>query len=365
MYNITNLALSQAKLTKKDFDIITNTKIDVVLNRITEKIQLRNSILPYVKKAILNQKNGKTETENNEIFNRLKECGKQLWIEEDTGRIGLANFCKNRLCPVCNYRKSTKQWGKIYNIVDKHNGNYNYMLITLTVRNCNKEDLKSTIDDILSSLHRITNRKKWKRAIKGYVRGLEITYNSDLDSFHPHIHMLCAVDKDYLYNADKYITAQELTQDWKESAKLDYRPSTDIRMVDDNKKAVAEVAKYSLKMADILQKGTINSKRAKAVETLYNAIQNRRLNAMAGCFRIKNIKSLDDIDLNDILENFTNKRETLKQIKAYENNEYAEYIENLKPFIYSEVTQNFDNHEKVKIQGGNNESIFNKKRRRF
>lgn len=352
MYNNTNLALSQDFLTDNDFELITNSKLNDTLERIAERISLRNSILPYVKKAIINQDNGKTIEENTEIFNRLSECGLDIWIDNESGKIGTANFCKNRLCPVCNYRKSNKQWGKLYSVVESHKGKYKYLLITLTVENCKHEELSATIDDMLNSLHRFCNRKKWKRAVKGFARGLEITYNHTADTFHPHFHLLCAVEQDYFFNPDLYISASELTECWKLSANLNYRPSTDIRVVDNDKKAVAEVAKYALKMAEILQANNINSKRAKAVETLYTAIRSRRLNSLAGCFRLNNkINSLDDIELDE----FENKRNILKLIKAHKNDDYYEWLHSLQHYSYSKDTYKFDKQEKVKFEQGVNQ----------
>lgn len=343
LYNITNLAFSQEK--NISYEIITNNKVDIVLQRIEERINLRDSLLPYIKKAIdsLHEKYGK----NDVIFERIKECGKNIWIDDKNGKIGTANFCKNRLCPVCNYRRSSKQWGLIYKIVLNHNDKYKYLFITLTVENCTTENLSKTIDDILESFHRLTSRKKWKRVIKGYVRGLEITYNSNLNSFHPHLHILCAVDKDYFTEPDKYFSATEITENWKKSANLNYRPSTDIRAVDDNKKAVAEIAKYSLKMANILTSGTINSKRAKAVKTLYESIYSRRLISMAGCFKSKLLKS----DINEIeLDDFENKRKIIELIKAENRANYAEYLHNLTAFRFNDSTGNFDKLKKVNFK---------------
>lgn len=274
------------------------------IQRITERIQTRRILLPYFKKAITTVNNGKTLEENLVIFKRLSECGTYLGINNNN-KILKANFCKNRLCPVCNYRKSNKQWGKIYNAILSHNEEYKYILITLTVRNCNGEELNSTINDMMSSFKRLTNRKKWKRAIKGFVRGFEITYNESLNNFHPHIHTLCAVKNEYFSDPDLYINAEELTEWWKESATLCYRPDTDIRLIDDTKKGVAEVAKYALKLADIITPTTITSARVNAVKLLYNAVSHRRLSSVGGCFR--NLK-LENINLTD----FDNDDENIK-----------------------------------------------------
>ena len=270
-------------------DIFFDYEFDV-LQKIADKIEVRNSLSKYYKKAILSSANGRTEEENEVIYQRFCECGKELHIIDN--KIKLANFCKNRLCPVCNFVKSNKQWGKIYNHINPEN---KHILITLTVRNCKGEELSNTIDDMLYAFHKFTNRKKWKRVILGYIRGLEITYNNNADTFHPHIHILCAVSSDYFSDPEKYIYAEDITEWWKTSCLLSYRPDTDIRVVDDEKKGVAEVAKYAVKMADILEGNSISAQKIKSIKTLYKAVFHRRLISSAGIFRtLANIDNILD-----------------------------------------------------------------------
>ena len=264
-------------------DLCSNQSLPVVLERISERIEIKNRLLKYYRTAL----------ENDVVFMRMLQCGTFIGLDNN-GKIGAANFCKNRICPVCNYRKSSNAWGKIYKAVLSHKDKYKYILITLTVRNCSPENLVNTIDDMMFSFKRITNRKTWKNSIKGFVRGLEITFNADENTFHPHIHVLCAVPDDYFFNSDLYINAELLTAWWQQSARLDYRPDTDIRAVNDTKSGVAEVAKYALKMSDILASSQIDKNRLTALKTLYKAVFGRRLSSTAGVFR--NVK-LDDEDL--------------------------------------------------------------------
>ena len=289
-------------------NLCSTQDMPVVLSRISERIELKNKLLRYYKTAI----------DDDRILERILFCGTYLGIDND-GKIGAANFCKNRLCPVCNYRKSSNAWGKIYRVVCSHNEKYKYLLITLTVRNCSPENLTPTIDDMMESFKRITNRKTWKNSIKGFVRGLEVTFNSKENTFHPHIHILCAVPHDYFENPKLYIPAQTITEWWQNSARLDYRPDTDVKAVNDNKKGVAEVAKYSLKMSDILSSTQIDKNRITAVKTLYKAVFKRRLSSTAGVFR--GVK-LDDDSLFEE-----------KKLEYAEN--YGDYKGTLKYFLHT------------------------------
>ncbi len=82
-----------------------------------------------------------------------------------------------------------------------------YILLTLTVRNCEANDLSSTLDAMLAGWERMTKTKPWKRVALGAFRALEITHNVDpksdsYDTFHPHIHAVIAVKPSYFTSRD-------------------------------------------------------------------------------------------------------------------------------------------------------------------
>ena len=62
----------------------------------------------------------------------------------------------------------------------EENYNYRYIFLTLTVRNCYGEDLRDTLDLMTKSFNKLSERKAFKQAVKGYFRSLEITYNLSL-----------------------------------------------------------------------------------------------------------------------------------------------------------------------------------------
>ena len=52
----------------------------------------------------------------------LKECGDTLvFVRNEKGKKRLhgANFCRNRLCPMCNWRRSLKMYSQVSQITDK------------------------------------------------------------------------------------------------------------------------------------------------------------------------------------------------------------------------------------------------------
>lgn len=238
---------------------------------------------------------------------RFRDCGKYISIDPESGQILKANFCKQRLCPVCNYISSCIAWHKISKSISFIRANHpavQFVFMTVTIRNCTADELSKKLDEVLQGFRRLTNRKTWKDRTLGVLRGLEITYNSKSQTYHPHIHMLVAVEGDYFSRENKkYIDIETLRKWWTESARLDYHVQVDIRKVDSEDNAVAEVAKYAVKTADILKTDS-DDEQIKATYTLHQCIYGRRLKATTGVFKtaFKELKlgDLDELELDSV-----------------------------------------------------------------
>lgn len=222
-----------------------------------------------------------------------------------------ANFCKVRLCPMCAWRRSLKIFGQVSKVMDhvEENYNYRYIFLTLTVKNCYGEDLKDTLDLMTSSFNKMNQRKAFKKAIKGYFRSLEITYNKEDDTYHPHFHLILAVNKNYFTDDKTYLSQAKWTTLWKESLKVDYTPVVDVRRVkskDKNfSKVIAETAKYTVKSEDFLIKkedGKIDEALTdEVVATLDKALHRKRLVSFGFLFKeIHKQLKLDDTENGDL-----------------------------------------------------------------
>src|SRR5699024_4502293 len=108
---------------------------------------------------------------------------------------------------------------------------YKYIFLTLTVKNCYGEDLKDTLDLMTGSFNKLNQRKPFKNAVKGYFRSLEVTYNEDENTYHPHFHLILAVNKSYFSDTKSYLSQEDWTNLWKESLKVDYTPIVDVRRI--------------------------------------------------------------------------------------------------------------------------------------
>ena len=193
-----------------------------------------------------------------------------------------ANSCKNRFCPVCAWRKARKNALKISILMQylKEEENKEFLFLTLTAPNVKADALNDEIKHYNQSFQRLMQRKEVKAAVKGYIRKLEVTYNKDRDDYHPHFHVVLAVNKSYFTDKNYYINRNRWLELWQQATKNPSITQVDVRKVKhtDDKKEVSEVAKYSAKDSDYLQD-------KKVFDTFYKALSGKRLIVYSGLFK--------------------------------------------------------------------------------
>ena len=277
---------------------------------------------------------------------RLRDCSSVILYKrysDGTMKLDGVKSCRVRLCPICSWRRSLKVYSQTRQIIDYLNkiGKYRYIMLTLTIKNCDSSQLSSTLDTLTKGWDRFAKLTFFKSAVCGWYRSLEVTHdvnpfitremyygnksmhiysrasyyrslglhvgdaNPNYDTYHPHFHVLLAVKPSY-YTGRAYIKQSVFSEWWKNSLRADYLPVCDVRTVKghtslDIDKAVSEVAKYSAKDADYLVSDdwdlTINT-----VETLDFALSHRRLIAYGGCMaQARKILKQDDAETGDLV----------------------------------------------------------------
>lgn len=260
---------------------------------------------------------------------RLLECGTYLRFKvysDGTRKLDRLNSCRVRLCPLCSWRRSLKTFHNTNAVCVElaKEKDYRYIMLTLTVRNCTGDDLSKTIDHLFESWNRLLQLAAIKKAVKGWVRTLEVTHNTNhnsksFDSYHPHFHALLCVNKSYFKKQD-YIKHEKWVALWRSSARLDYDPDVDVRVIRRSVKnglidaiedrdiksaaiasATAEVSKYAVKAEDYIIP-TDWDLTVDAVAVLDAALANRRLIAYGGNMRaMKRKLQLDDEENGDLI----------------------------------------------------------------
>jgi plasmid rolling circle replication initiator protein Rep len=189
---------------------------------------------------------------------------------------------------------------------------YAYLFLTLTVPNCAPEKLSQAITDVQKAWRVLIRHKRFKGAVRGFFKAIEVTRNANTNTYHPHLHVVLAVNKRY-FTDDRYISRDEWLSMWQKATKDDSITQVDIRRAKSKKNAdgeqavkalssaVAEIAKYAVKSADYL----INDDTRltdEIVGVLVPALANRRLCSFGGVFEdVRKQLQLDDCEDGDLI----------------------------------------------------------------
>lgn len=238
---------------------------------------------------------------------RVSECGTFLSFKEcplghyEGKKLVRANFCRDRLCPMCQWRRSMKlayQVNQVCHLALLEKPGLRFLFLTLTTRNVQGDKLKAAIDEMNYGFSKIMNRKEVKRSVEGYFKAIEVTYNSNRGDYHPHFHVILAVKPSY-FQRYYYIRQSRWVELWKESLKVNYSPIVHIETIKARKKgdkpqiekdneeylkamsrAAAEAGKYSVKPEEYISEDIENV--SNIVYTLHNALKGKRLTTYGG-----------------------------------------------------------------------------------
>ena len=218
-----------------------------------------------------------------EMFQRIEYCGSFLEFHSDISgevkKLVKANNCENRFCPICAYKKARKEALKLSVLIKSLEKGYKFLFLTLTAPNVTSDNLEDEIKLYNESFKRLTKLKPFMSAAVGYVRKLEVTFNHDLETYHPHFHVLLAVKNSYFSGA-YYIKRDEWLEMWKSAKRDNTITQVDVRKLDLSldDKGILEIAKYSAKDSDYLKSQDI-------FDVIYKALKGKRLITYNGVFK--------------------------------------------------------------------------------
>lgn len=290
------------------------------------------------------------------VIERVRTCGEFLRFIKDPiqgMKLYQAYFCKNKLCPMCNWRRSMKYSWQAKKIIDKALEMYptgRFLFLTLTIKNVSASALSEAIKEMNKSFDRLFRRAKVKKNMLGFIRALEVTYNDKRNDYHPHIHVLFMVKSTYFRDSENYISQEEWTKYWEESANLDYTPMVNIKAVkekvarddlhndfseDGILKAVLETAKYPVKPFEVeYDKNGDKLERSEEKLTqitgeLLEGLYKKRQLGFGGIFKeIRQEMKLDDIEYGDLVNTSDEKTDASagEVIVAYWNYSRGNYF---------------------------------------
>jgi plasmid rolling circle replication initiator protein Rep len=218
------------------------------------------------------------------VVARMRGCGTYMEFlasaDLSAKKLHSANFCGNRFCPLCGWRQARKDALKIdvlMRYLEKEHGKA-FIFLTLTAPNVVGPELPKALDDFNRAFNDMKKLADFKAVNLGYIRKLEITYNAERNDFHPHFHVLIAVDKQY-FAGRNYIKHERWLNMWRQSMRDESITQVNIKRVarDSSSEAQAELAKYAAKDSDMLISPEV-------FESFYYSLKGRQVLTYSGLF---------------------------------------------------------------------------------
>lgn len=251
-----------------------NKKKQDLLTKSTEK-KRRNEILTYLIKNLVSAA----------TLENIRDCNTFMMLVSDETlekkKQHKGNSCKNRFCPICSWKKSRKDALSLSVMMQylQEEEQKEFVFLTLTAPNVKSDELEDEIKHYNHSFQKLMQRQEVSKIVKGYVRKLEITYNEQRDDYHPHFHVLLAVNKSYFTDKNYYINRDRWLELWQQVTKNDLITQVDVRKVSNSKDdKVYEVAKYSAKDSDYLLNQEV-------FDVFYKALKGKRILSYSGLFK--------------------------------------------------------------------------------
>lgn len=245
------------------------------------------------------------------LSGRIEGCSRFLgfgWMtdtatKEEQLRLKVAHFCRSRNCTICQWRRSLRWVARFLKAMPAILYDYpsaRFLFLTLTVKNCDIADLRSTLDRMNQAWKRLSERKQFPAI--GFVKSFEVTKSWDVtykgayvgrmgtktlnkwkrsqrrfnealmrlettDQVHPHFHILLMVDPGY-FAGKNYLSQKDWTALWQSCLRVDYPPIVNIKAVKPKgrwfdsqeelpaeetlARGIVETVKYTVKPSDLV-----------------------------------------------------------------------------------------------------------------
>jgi len=249
----------------------------------------------------------------------IAECGSRLIFKAcpqgHEKKLSTANFCRLRDCVMCQWRRSLKLSHQVHRLgcghLEKHKSDIP-LFLTLTVPNCSADDFPKTLSLMYGAFKNMFIKVKIKRAVRSWFRGLEVTYNEESDTYHPHFHVLLMVSKHYFDRGrNYYIDREDWLLMWQYATGMNDITQVDIRRWRKRRNSenvmgsvAFEAAKYMVKPSSYLkevEKGYFYVA-PKVMKTLHDGLRGRRLVGFGGVFKkLRKELQQEDVEKSDLV----------------------------------------------------------------
>lgn len=229
------------------------------------------------------------------VIAKVEKCACRLTVATDDTlqkrKIIEIIRCNNRFCPFCSKSKSIIDGIALQSIYSYlQDKNYKFIFLTLTVPNVVGSELNNQIKKLYKAFDLMFKYKKVKKIVKGYTTKIEVTYNKEKNTYHPHLHVIITIEDSYFINYN-YISHTEWLRMWQKATRNDKITQVDVRRPKNKNNAnngiisseIMELTKYIAKDSDYL-----NSERV--FRRFYNGLKGVRMYRHGGVNRDAVIK---------------------------------------------------------------------------
>lgn len=280
------------------------------------------------------------DAETVDLAKAIGNCATALGVEitqlpdcPAEAQLRAAGVCNRRVCPFCEWRRSRAWRRRFFEGLPSFHEDFpthKPIFLTLTVKNCRIEDLRSTLGHMHSSWKRMTQLSMFPT--KFWFRRTEITLQgggiAEMGGHyvHPHIHALLMVPAGYFSHG--YVKQTEWQKSWQMSARLDYSPVVGVQKgrnssssggasSADTTGAALEVSKYATKATDLINMGS-------ALGEYHRQVKGLRLSASSGS--LKPYIADTPMNTSDLVDEKSGDAEVIAKGKALWFDDIGEYL---------------------------------------
>jgi len=291
---------------------------------------------------------------------KIRDCGKNLVFAlniQHERKLKSAMFCKDVMCPVCNWRRSIKRKmelekhinvlqykGFTHTHADKTHTHIvkDFSHVTFTLKST--FDIEGTVNRLWQSWRKLQRRAWYKKMFLGAYCSIEYTYN-DSNGYHPHLHCLLAWNDEWVSKfkcGGKFPVKLKCWQDLtnfliKDEWEKITGDSRVVNVKNKTKKSLHEVTKYITNFKNLFN-GADGGER---VIEMAKELKGRRKYQVSGCFRNMDINEDDLIHIDE--EKFA-----YEDIVGYEEWIWDDKLNHYHKYFFTKEEYQFYKEEKGK-----------------
>lgn len=175
---------------------------------------------------------------------KILECAERVSLSYNYpfGPKPITFYCKQRQCPICQWRRSQRTCAEMYQLFNykPELAEGKWLFLTFTVRNCETWNLRETLKKMTQAFQRMTRRHFWQENVLGAIRYTEVSVGwSDPETAHPHFHCLLLV-RPSMFAGNNYMSKRRWKEAWALTLQEYYTPEAHVERIQGSPQKVKE-----------------------------------------------------------------------------------------------------------------------------